>query len=84
MRSDSEEVENRLRSGDGLVAKLVKAKKATPEIVEDLYLTAYARRPTEAELKKATAYVEKQQNRQQALEDVLWVILNSKEFIFVK
>jgi hypothetical protein len=80
--ANSEEVENRLRSSDGLVAKLVKAKKTTPEVVEELYLTAYARRPTKAELEKATAYVGRQENRQQALEDVLWVILNSKEFMF--
>ncbi len=80
--ANSDEVENKLRAGDGLVAKLVKAKKATPAIVEELYLTAYARRPTKAEREKATAYVGKQANRQQALEDVLWVILNSKEFMF--
>jgi hypothetical protein len=80
--ANSEEVENKLRQGDGLVAKLVKAKKPTAEAVEDLYLTAYARRPTQAELAKATAYVAQQANRQVALEDVLWVILNSKEFMF--
>jgi hypothetical protein len=80
--ANSEEVENKLRSGDGLVAKLIKAKKTTPEIVEELYLSAYARRPTKAEQEKALAYVGKQENRQQALEDVLWVILNSKEFMF--
>ena len=80
--ANSEEVENKLRSGDGLVAKLVRAKKTMPEVVEELYFTAYARRPTKTELEKATAYVGKQENRQQALEDVLWVILNSKEFMF--
>ncbi len=80
--ANSDEVENKLRSGDGRVAKLVKAKKTTPEIVEELYLTAFARRPTKAELDKNVAYVEKQADRQQALEDVLWVILNSKEFMF--
>ncbi len=80
--ANSEEVEGKLRAGDGLVAKLVKAKKTTPEVVEELYLTAEARRPTTAELDKAVAYVGKQENRQQALEDVLWAILNSKEFMF--
>jgi hypothetical protein len=81
--ANSEEVENRLRAGDGLVAKLTKAKKPTPEVVEELYLTAYARRPSKAELERTVAYIEKQQqNRQQPLEDVLWVILNSKEFMF--
>jgi hypothetical protein len=80
--ANSEEIEERLRAGDGLVAKLVQAKKPTPMAVEELYLTAYARRPTKAELGKAVAYVEKQQDRQQGLQDVLWVILNSKEFMF--
>jgi hypothetical protein len=80
--ANSDEVENRLRSGEGLVARLAKARKATPEVVEELYLTAYARRPTKAELEKAMVYVGRQENRQQGLEDVLWVILNSKEFMF--
>jgi hypothetical protein len=80
--ANSEEVENRLRSGDGLVTKLIKAKKTTPEIMDELYLTAYARRPTKAELEMATAYVDKSPSQQQGLEDVLWVILNSKEFMF--
>jgi hypothetical protein len=84
LMGNSDEIENKLRNGDGRVAKLVKAKKTTPEIVEEFYLTAYARRPTKAELDKSVAYVEKQSDRQQALEDVLWVVLNSKEFMFVK
>jgi hypothetical protein len=80
--ANSEEIENKLRNGEGIVAKLMKAKKTTPEIVEELYLTAYARRPSKAELEKTVAYVGEPKERQQALEDVLWVILNSKEFMF--
>jgi hypothetical protein len=82
--ANSDEVENKLRAADGRVAKLVEAKKSTEEIVEELYLTAYARRPTKAERDKAVAYVgrEPPEQRRQALEDVLWVLLNSKEFMF--
>jgi hypothetical protein len=80
--ANSDEVEGKLRSADGRVARLVKAKKPTPEIVEELYLSAYSRRPTREEMDKAVAYVGRQTDRQQALEDVLWVILNSKEFMF--
>ena len=65
-----------------IIEKLIKEKKATKEIVEELYLSAYARRPTKAEMEKIDAYVGKQTDRQQALEDVLWAILNSKEFMF--
>jgi hypothetical protein len=80
--ANSDEVENKLRAADGRLARLVKEKKTTPEIVEELYLTAYARRPTQAELDKTIAYVGRQPDRRQALEDILWVILNSKEFMF--
>ncbi len=80
--ANSNEVEDKLRNGDGRVAKLVKAKKTTSEVVEEFYLTAYARRPTKAELETMVAYVGRETDRQHALEDVLWVILNSKEFMF--
>jgi len=79
---NSEEVEQKIRSSEGRLLKLIKAKKPTNEIVEELYLTAYARKPTKAELEKTLAYVAKQAGQQEALEDVLWVILNSKEFMF--
>ena len=80
--ANSDEIENKLRAGDGRIAILMKSKKPVPAAIEDLYLTAYARRPTTAELDRTVAYVGRQSNKQQALEDVLWVILNSKEFTF--
>jgi hypothetical protein len=80
--SNSDEIENKIASGDGRIAKLVKEKKPIKEIVEELYLRAYARFPTADELKRNLAYVEKLDNKQQALEDVLWAILNTKEFMF--
>ena len=80
--ANSDEVENKLRSPQGAIAKLVKSGKSNPEIIEELYLTAYARRPAKEELEKAVAYVGLQKNRQEALEDVLWVVLNSREFMF--
>src|SRR5262249_24644491 len=80
--ANSEEIENKLAAGDGRVTKLIQAKKSPKEAVEELYLAAYSRMPTADELAKTLAHIEAQQNKQQALEDVLWVILNSKEFMF--
>jgi hypothetical protein len=80
--ANSDEVEGRIRYHEGRLARLLKAKKSTKEIIEELYLAAYARLPSKAELARTTGYVERQQNRAQGLEDVLWVILNSKEFMF--
>jgi hypothetical protein len=82
LMANSDEVEHRIRYHEARLAKLLQAKKSTKVIIEELYLAAYARWPSKGELEKTTAYVARQQNRSQALEDVLWVLLNSKEFLF--
>jgi hypothetical protein len=80
--ANSDEIENKLRAGNGRIAKLITDKKSTKEAIEELYLAAYARYPVEAELKRTIAHVDDSPNRQQALEDVLWALLNAKEFSF--
>jgi hypothetical protein len=80
--ANSDEIENKIGSGEGRVAKAITSKKPIPEVIEDLYLTAYARRPSEAERQATVSYVDSQENKQQALEDVLWTIVNTKEFGF--
>ncbi|MDA1014588.1 MAG: DUF1553 domain-containing protein [Planctomycetota bacterium] len=80
--ANSDEVENKLASGDGRIAKLVAAKKPIAEVIDELYLSAFARRPTDKERETTVKYVESQENKRQALEDVLWTIVNSKEFLF--
>jgi hypothetical protein len=82
--ANSDEVENKLAAGDGKIAKLVETKRPTKEIVEELFLGAFSRPPREAELTAALAAVASagQNNERQALEDVLWTLLNSREFMF--
>jgi hypothetical protein len=79
---NSDEIESKIAAGDGRLAKLLKEKKPIRDILEELYLTAYARRPSAEELKRTLAHIEGAANKQQALEDVLWTILNTKEFMF--
>ena len=78
----SDEVENKIASGEGRIAQLTAAKTPLPDMIEDLYLSAYSRLPTEKERATIIAYVQAQQDERQALEDVLWTILNGKEFSF--
>ena len=52
---------------------------------DDMLLAAFARHPHEAERKRLVSYVEQakdDQHKRQALEDVLWTLLNSKEFLY--
>jgi Protein of unknown function (DUF1549)/Protein of unknown function (DUF1553) len=75
-------VQKRLTDGNNRLRRMVRAKKADPEIIEECYLAAYCRKPTEAEVARNLAYITGHEDRDKALEDVLWAILNSKEFIF--
>jgi hypothetical protein len=78
----SDEVEGKIGAGDGRIARLIKDKKSPRDAVEELYLAGFSRLPTPRELERALAHVEGRPDRKKALEDLLWVILNSKEFMF--
>ena len=80
--ANSPEMEDRIARGDGRVAKLVKDKVPPEQAVEELYLAAFARYPTADERAKAVAYVARQKDARRGLEDVLWALLNSREFLF--
>ena len=52
--------------------------------VRDLYSTAFSRMPTDDELATATKYVSgKPEKIREAYEDLVWSVINSKEFLFV-
>lgn len=61
------------------------ASKRPPEaLVEEVFLTALARKPTDAEREKFTTMLAgaEEADRRAALEDVYWAVLSSKEFLF--
>ena len=75
-------VQRRLSDDKNRLRRLMNGGKTDREIVEECYLAALCRAPTEAESTKALAYIASHPERDKALEDVLWAVLNSKEFIF--
>ena len=80
--ANSDEIENKLADDKGQVAELAKSERPMPEKITELYVTAFSRPPSESELSEAVEFVETQEDKRRALEDVLWTILNSKEFMF--
>lgn len=72
---------NKIRQGK-LVERLLKDGKTPAEVIDYLYRAAFARPPTQAEQERLLGMVASSENRQQALEDVFWALLNAKEFIF--
>jgi hypothetical protein len=80
--SFSPDLENKISRGDGRVAKLAE-KKVTPEqAVDELYLATLSRWPTATERQKALDYLRGQTDRRRGMEDLLWALLNTREFMF--
>ena len=80
---NSNEVQGKLSTGDGRAAKLARDKdRSDPDKIRELYAWAYARPPDDGELSLTTDYLAKHENKQQAYEDILWALINTKEFLF--
>ena len=51
-------------------------------LVEVLYLAAFSRYPSDIETGKAREYVENSENRDDAIRDLVWALINTQEFMF--
>ena len=74
-------VNEKMRQG-GLITKLMTAKKFPEERITDLYIRCLSRKPSTEELAKLVPILSQSKDQPQALEDVFWALLNSREFLF--
>lgn len=75
-------VNDRLRNANNRLGKLLGQKTAEKDMLEDLYLTTLSRRPTQGEAAAMLGHVQRALDKRKAWEDVLWALINSKEFLF--
>jgi len=75
-------VNNKLRDDKGRMAALARSGKPPQAIVRELYEVALGRGPNAIEESAATRHLEAGKDRRQAIEDLGWVLINSKEFLF--
>jgi hypothetical protein len=73
-----------LAEKENRIAQLMASGKSNPEIVYELFWTALMRSPTNEELEILVPGLESAKNRRAELEDLLWGLLNSKDFLFRK
>jgi hypothetical protein len=76
-------VASKISSPRGRLAALLAAKKAPDDIVTELYLTALSRRPTAEERAACRKMSAEADNAKIFYEDLLWSLINSKQFLFV-
>lgn len=84
--ANSDEIENKLASGDGKIGKFFavpeKDRRPLKELIEELYLGSLSRLPSSDEFNTATKHLDESSDKRQAAEDLLWTLLNAKEFMF--
>jgi hypothetical protein len=91
---NSGELRNKLANGSGRAARLATATTPVEDRVKELYLVAFSREPTASELQSAVSYlsdpvlddagnpVEPQPSPETNWQDLVWALLNTKEFLF--
>jgi hypothetical protein len=80
---NSTDLQNKVAAPQGRLAGLLKDnKKSDDALIEELYLLTYGRAPREKEFTSVRAYIAEQKDRKAAFEDLLWALLNTKEFLF--
>jgi hypothetical protein len=70
-----------LTAPDNRIGRLLSAGAANQEILTELYLAALSRPLTVQEAEAHLHRVAQQKDRRQAFEDILWGLLNAKEFL---
>jgi hypothetical protein len=82
---NSDEVQGKLTRTGGRADALASPndKRSDAEKVEELFLWAFAHKPTSDQLATALRHITKQEkNKKIAYENILWALLNTKEFVF--
>jgi len=67
--------------GSRVISVLEKAASDRKRLVEQVYLAALARRPSEAEQTIVANYLKTQSDYRRGLNDVIWALLNGTEFV---
>jgi hypothetical protein len=82
-------LQDKIQSDQGAVATLSKSDLTPEKIIEELYLTCFTRKPSAAEQAVALKLFADPETRKTgtrprriAVEDLLWALLNTAEFVF--
>ena len=84
MLLNAPEIQAGLSSDEGRPARLASDPRPAADTIPELFWDAFGRAPTDIELEAAVTYVEARPGHaREAFEDILWALVNAKEFQFV-
>ncbi len=91
---NASDVKAKLDAPNGRADQLTKAAMSDPARIREIYLAALSREPTAEEIRQSDAYVQQAsfdpegkplnpaRAKRRAYEDLLWAIMNTKEFLY--
>jgi len=79
---NSETTLQQITSRHGRCAKLAESDQSPSEIIDELYLCTLSRFPSDAERQAMLPTFSEAASRSEAIQDLLWVLLNTREFVF--
>jgi len=82
LMANSDEMENRIASGQGRIEQAFKDNKPVDRLVEELYLVTVSRYPEQQVKQEVVTYIEQSEDKKKAAQDLLWTLINSREFLF--
>jgi hypothetical protein len=74
-------VNKMLSAPDNRLGQLLAAGKTDAEIIEEFYLAALCRPPSPQERQRALDLIAQEKDRRAGLEDLVWGLVNAKEFL---
>lgn len=80
---NSDQMQQKLSGPDSRAATLAKdSDRPVESRLTELYQIAFSRNPSDAELQTGVGYLGDQHDQSERWEDLIWAIVNSKEFVF--
>lgn len=82
--SNGDTINNKLKAKESRVTKLLESNKSDKQLIADIYMLCLSRKPTKKEETELTKLLVEtpQAEKRQAVEDLFWGILSSREFLF--
>ena len=77
-------VNKKLGSSSGVLSRLIKEELDNRELITELYLGTLSRFPTDTEVETAEAYIAESPKYRTGCEDLLWALISSRSFLFVR
>ncbi len=80
---NSNEIQQKISAGSRIAEWIKDTAKTDNQKMEELWLACYARTPSPDEMGLAIKHIEaKKDKKKEAYEDIMWALINTKEFLF--